>query len=282
MTYPGGKNGSGTYQAIINLMPPHALYVEAFLGGGAIMRLKRPAIASIGIDANAAVISQRRNDLVAVPNLTLLAADTLQWLCDAPLPFDALIYLDPPYLMSTRRQQRQIYRHEFSDEQHAELLRIIQRLPCMVMISGYYSELYGTALNRWRAVRFQARTRGGSVATEWVWCNFPPPLELHDYRYLGRTFRQRQSIKRQIKRWQARLARMNPLQRHALMLAIGIPSAETTVPPATAPGPTIAAAGDQHTPEATIAATPAESGAAGSTAAIVTTDPGRPGNPGHK
>ena len=37
VTYPGGKSGSGVYQQLINLMPPHKIYIEAFLGGGAIM-----------------------------------------------------------------------------------------------------------------------------------------------------------------------------------------------------------------------------------------------------
>lgn len=43
MTYPGGKAAAGVYQRIINLMPPHSLYIEPFLGGGAIMKLKKPA-----------------------------------------------------------------------------------------------------------------------------------------------------------------------------------------------------------------------------------------------
>lgn len=33
--YLGGKNGSGVYQAIINLLPPHDTYIEGFLGTGA-------------------------------------------------------------------------------------------------------------------------------------------------------------------------------------------------------------------------------------------------------
>lgn len=52
MAYPGGKNGSGVYQTIINLMPPHKVYIEPFLGAGATMRMKRPAVQNIGIDCD--------------------------------------------------------------------------------------------------------------------------------------------------------------------------------------------------------------------------------------
>ena len=50
MAYPGGKAGDGVYQRLISLMPPHEVYIEPFLGGGAIMRHKRPALLNIGID----------------------------------------------------------------------------------------------------------------------------------------------------------------------------------------------------------------------------------------
>ena len=59
-TYPGGKNGPGVYQRIISLMPPHQTYIEPFLGGGAIMRLKRPASLNIGIDRDRVPVEKAR------------------------------------------------------------------------------------------------------------------------------------------------------------------------------------------------------------------------------
>ncbi|MBY8168177.1 hypothetical protein KW507_15995 [Vibrio fluvialis] len=46
----GSKAASGAYQQIINLMPPHDCYIEAFLGGGTVMKRKAPAIRSFGLD----------------------------------------------------------------------------------------------------------------------------------------------------------------------------------------------------------------------------------------
>ena len=65
MSYPGGKAGSGVYQQIINQIPPHQVYIEPFLGGGAVLLHKRPAWSSIGIDSDAAVVAawSLRDDL---------------------------------------------------------------------------------------------------------------------------------------------------------------------------------------------------------------------------
>jgi len=50
--------------------------------------------------------------------------------------------------------------------------------------------------------------------------NFPEPLELHDYHYLGEDFRERERIKRKKLRWKNRLINMNALEKHAIMAAI--------------------------------------------------------------
>jgi DNA adenine methylase len=218
-TYPGGKNGAGIYQRIICHMPPHRIYIEPFIGGGAIMRLKKPAVASIGIDADGDVVEMWASQ-VSQPNLMVMHADALDWLANHAISDDTLIYLDPPYLMETRRQHHRIYRCELCDDQHQRLLGIITHLHCMVMISGYWSEMYANALATWRTDSFPSRTRGGSVATEWLWMNFPEPLTLHDYQYLGSNFRERERIKRKTLRWKHRLSTMPTLERHAIMAAI--------------------------------------------------------------
>lgn len=221
MGYPGGKNGSGVYQWIINQIPPHNLYVEAFVGGGSILRLKKPARLSIAIDIDAEAIARHRHE-PPVPGLWALNTDAIGWLDEHgnELEPSTFVYLDPPYLMETRRSQRKIYRHEMSDDDHRRLLTVITRLRCMVAISGYRSEMYDQALAGWRVSTFETVTHGGRPATEVLWANYPPPVALHDYRYLGSGFREREKIARQKRRWLARLARMPETQRYAMLAAI--------------------------------------------------------------
>jgi DNA adenine methylase len=58
MKYNGGKNGSGVYQRIICMIPPHDVYIELFLGSGAILRRKRPAALSYGYELNAESLNE--------------------------------------------------------------------------------------------------------------------------------------------------------------------------------------------------------------------------------
>jgi len=236
MRYPGGKAGSGVYQRIISQMPPHECYVEPFLGGGAVMRMKRPAAGNLGIDLDGAMTARAANLVRAGewispgpqhaglgdggPRWEFLNVDAVQWLQNRRCWTGALVYCDPPYLMSTRSSKRQMYRYELDEPGHIALLDVAVRLPCLVMISGYPSKLYDDRLSSWRVVRYRTMTRGGRMADECLWCNFPEPTELHDYRYLGRDFRERERITRKRRRWLARLSAMPVLERAALVAAL--------------------------------------------------------------
>lgn len=221
MIYPGGKNC--TYRTIINQMPPHRVYIEPFLGSGAVLRHKRSAEINIGLDADSGVIAAFGGE-VLTERRTIKCADAIQFLKTYHLRGDwrrdVLIYLDPPYVMSSRSSQDRIYRHEMTDEQHAELLQTLLDISSwgvMIMISGYFSEMYDSILKHWRVHTFKTIKRSGKPGMEYLWMNFSEPLELHDYHFLGSGFREREQITRQQRRWRAKLEGMPQQRRYALL-----------------------------------------------------------------
>lgn len=73
-----------------------------------------------------------------------------------------LVYLDPPYLMKRSHK----YNHDVNYEEfHEELLDICNHAKCMIVISGYESDLYKTMLKEktgWVMSKIDAKTRGTS------------------------------------------------------------------------------------------------------------------------
>ncbi len=119
--------------------------------------------------------------------------------------------------METRSTQERIYAHEFSTRaEHARLLDLLKGLKCMVAISGYPCAWYDQQLSGWRAIQFTAMTRSGT-AVEKLWMNYPEPVKLHDYRYLGEDYRERERIKKKKTRWNNRLSSMPAAERYALL-----------------------------------------------------------------
>jgi len=214
-TYPGGKGGAGVYQTIINLIPPHEIYIETHLGGGSIIRHKRPARINIGIDIDPAVIDKWSDN----SGRKIVHGDALEYLKNFNFSGSEFIYCDPPYMMETR-SGRKLYNFEYTVEQHIELLDLLKTISCNIMISGYWSELYAEKLASWDTHIFEAMTRGGTKATEWLWMNYEVPEKLHDYSFLGDTFRERERIKRKISRWVNRLKKLPVLERNAILTAI--------------------------------------------------------------
>jgi len=101
---------------------------------------------------------------------------------------ETFFYLDPPYVLSTRRSGG--YKHEMTDQDHIELVDLLLNIQGMAMLSGYDNEIYArleqagwTKLSFTVACSAAGRTRytkilgKGSCAenqqrTECVWLNY--------------------------------------------------------------------------------------------------------------
>jgi DNA adenine methylase len=214
MRYPGGKGRS--FAHVINVLPPHDRYIESHLGGGAVLRNKLPAKANIGIEIDPAIaVKWASQESTSTPSFELVVGDALSVLPTLGLSQRDLVYMDPPYLPSTRKQKR-VYAFDLTEDDHIELLSLAKTLQCMVVVSGYRSTLYDEMLAQWNRIDFTAASQSG-IRTESLWFNYSPPTRLHDTRYLGHDYRQRQDVKRRAERLQARIARLQPVEKSMLL-----------------------------------------------------------------
>lgn len=273
-TYPGGKGAAGVHQNIINLIPPHDVYIETHLGGGSIMLRKRPSSINIGIDLDPEVIDAwTRVDITKIngafrnnprsttnkinvepraPSIkntdvpwetqgsntnkntewrrnvspflvsgdgkqyfTFINEDASSFLKNYNFNGNEFIYVDPPYLMETRKGGK-LYDCEYTTLDHVKLLTLLKAIPAKIMISGYWSSLYSKILPGWNTHHFEAQTRQG-MATEWIWFNYPVPETLHDYSFIGEGFRERERIKLQRNRWVSRFKKLPVLEKNAMV-----------------------------------------------------------------
>lgn len=226
-SFTGRKAQAGTPERIIGQMRPHSVYVEAFLGTGEIFKRKRRAMTNVLFDvsldlttrigADAGVIAKCGDALDLLPGLEL-------W-----LPLDTVIYCDPPYPLGSRNDKGRRYYtdllvpgcREMTDAQHEQLLSLLKMFKCDVLISTMPNEIYSSQLTapRWRCIEYQTRTRGATI-TEQLWCNFPEPDELHDWRFAGRDFRERWRLTKLVRRTIAKLEAMNKRERGYVLDAI--------------------------------------------------------------
>lgn len=89
---------------------------------------------------------------------------------------DVCMYVDPPYVLSTRTRKQ--YSVEMEDQDHEELLDILNQSKAKILLSGYDSELYNNQLSNWERVEFAATAEKGLPRTEVLWMNFQPKKQL--------------------------------------------------------------------------------------------------------
>lgn len=82
---------------------------------------------------------------------------------------EALFYVDPPYLHSTRGDMRHGYRHEMDDKEHMRLCEFLMTLKSYVVLSGYQNKIYDGTLKNWRRYDKEARSDKAGARIESIW-----------------------------------------------------------------------------------------------------------------
>lgn len=196
--YIGNKNIPGVYQKIINEIPAHTYYLEAFAGSGAIGLLLPAGTVKIFNDLNSDALQ-----LITVPpghtviKTSYNASDLLQLFSAAGT--DGFTFCDPPYLHSTRDSD-QLYKFEMSEHDHIQFLAEAQKLKCNCMIIHPACELYDITLQYWRSVQIKIRYNR-KTSIEKLYMNYGPVQTLQTSKYLGKDCWDRQRIKRKAQRF---------------------------------------------------------------------------------
>jgi len=225
--YFGGAGADGTYQAQINQIPPHKTFISLFAGRCAIRHHMKPCDSSYMFDLDIEIIKWWKQWRKANPGILTFDAqvksafDVLDepWLTTASWLNQTFIYCDPPFPPSTRKgATRNRYKYELTDEDHARLCKVLHKdyRDCMVMIRSYENPIYDKHLKGWHKVRYMNTTHAGQVE-ECLYMNYAPPVELHDYSFVGENAEDRRRIKRMISRKVAQLKKMPAKQRNAIL-----------------------------------------------------------------
>jgi len=199
--YIGNKKINGFYHKIINEIPKHKAYYELFLGSGAIAKLLMEVCPKTWYSLNDKdwqvmssfeFPSNIKIDKNGVSNIDAVSFLKLKEITTAGT--DTFIFMDPPYLHSTRNSPN-LYKFEMSDKDHVQLLKAVLQLKCNVMIVHPKCELYDKLLSDWRKVQVKVRYHN-KTSIECLYMNYEKPIELQTYKYLGTDCWDRQRIKR--------------------------------------------------------------------------------------
>lgn len=223
-TYFGGKGSNGTYQTIINNIRPHYCFIELFAGNATIYREMKKSNRSILNDIDSNVFEKlcefyndintscTNKDFEDIINHIIANAYNMGNVC---------LYCDPPYILSSRKSEKSVYDYEMSDDDHIRFLGMIKLLNSLtsnvdIIISTYPNNLYSEYLKDWNVIEFESSTRNG-MAKELLYMNYFDIDALHDYRFIGDSFTNRQSIKKKQKSLLAKVSKLSIIERNAFL-----------------------------------------------------------------
>lgn len=234
MRYYGGKNH--IFRRIVNLIPEHDRFVELFAGSAAVSRnMARRHAEALVVELDEEQAKKLRVELpghrvLNEDGIALLAREGERW------GRETVIFADPPYPLEDRRDTRQRYRCEMTEEDHRNLEILLKCSRARVLVCGHPWGLYPTLYRDWERHEFRVILRSGKPGVECVWTNYGDAWPLHDYSFFGDDKRVRQDLRRQVERCAAKFERMDRHVRVAvlreLVARFGVRAAETPAAPA--------------------------------------------------
>ena len=220
MTYFGSKNGAGVKERIIGAQGPHDTYIELFLGSGAVLNAKAPAMRQIGVEANIKTIKAHKyvDGAEIIHGCAFEFIERFEWL----LAGRVVVFVDPPYVARTRRGGGEYGRYELSDAEHKflcfKLKQIAELYDVQVILSGYDNPIYREHLKGFHRIDYQTSTHAG-VVTESLWLS-RVAAKPHWHTFYGRDRRHRRDLKVKADRWAANYISMDQGERMAVIAAM--------------------------------------------------------------
>ena len=92
---------------------------------------------------------------------------------------NVLMYLDPPYVLNTRKNKK-YYSYEMTNEEHVKLCGLLNESKAKIILSGYENEIYNTHLKNWKKTSMSAYDEKGNRRDEILWINYQATKELFD------------------------------------------------------------------------------------------------------
>lgn len=217
--YPGNKAIPGLLHKIINQIPPFLKFYEPFAGSAAVSKfLSVRSMAGVQFFINdidpAVTASQVYPAGSIVSNVS--AFTILDELISTMAGNDVFVFLDPPYLKSTRPNSQDLYNFDLSDHSHKFLFSQVKHLKCNCMIIHPKCWEYDHAFTGWRQVPVTVRYHS-KTSHEILYMNYPDPIQLHTAALAGTDCWDRQRIQRKAQRTVKRFLSMPAAERQYIL-----------------------------------------------------------------
>lgn len=228
--YPGNKNIPGVYQKIINEIPFHNNYYELFCGGASIAKLLYDPISSVvkynlnDIDKSVCTILKTKISTLDLNNNISITSKNYLDIMQSDLSLagvDTFVFMDPPYLHETRKNNINLYKYEMNESDHMQLLLSSLQLKCNLMIIHPVCNLYDEVLKGWRKKILKIRYHN-KTSIECLYMNYEKPNILQSDLYLGSNRTDRQRIKRKANRFISKLSTLPEQERNYILNQIRI------------------------------------------------------------